>query len=890
MNRIKVPSGSKLSIFSTFENLQDQIASNIKYRFLQLFFRYGAINNTYAATQTTDTDAFEVSLNLAGSFQRRFEIQLGEGATESGELVRLDSTILVKHLDSVLTALGLSIQPNSYYMIKLRWKLAGTEPLTVMDGFRYDPGDPESVQNYSKYVDDIEVIAVDISSETIDTYLDNVTVDEFPLAILKTNASSNLDSSSWVFLSSTAVDGVIDLRGRVSLKINPKLLPDDYVLMRGHDYTGVNSIIGTFRFVDLEANQFSLIDINNSGNSFVFSPTLSGWSLAPVSDNHDLTINTSAGIQLAKFDFYNQKLVLKDLEVDNDIYVAGRKVMVEPTVNSGLSPSILNFHIEEIRGAGLSASDVDPSIASKMSLDAGFGGYSNLVAVKFKWNYDAVTGTGGINEFNAYIETGVNFAANELNGYFLEVPSHGGINLSIFGNDATTVGGMTKLYVAPPAGGVYNGSLYAAVDALNPAKIHSNADRYQLVAVPERNSTIQMGEIENVDVISPTSTTEMEKTLYIKNGLKYRYRIRAAKGMGYFTSDYTPWVSYPTDGSAELLQVPNITDDGEIGAYSTRSGFAVTIGGWTAAEKFEVCYSADAVPDFSNSNHPRVLSSARVIEVQPGAQATYKIKVRPLIAGQQVITDAEVASHQVSVSAGGSGNLPTDQVIIDQEIRHYVFNIVADNRVGDKVYFQSMTGPSGESITDLRLPSDAAGSILDVEGREYLIKDIFPGGVEIGTLPLNTAIEVPLWSGAFCYVGISKRGRRVIRTKEFSIDYELVSILVDSHVHYGDDITLRVYQEGREEYADSLIITGEQMSFRADGDVKLLSLFGDRNLIVDLWDPDESSPKNTGSLVARVTVYARPNPPKKIMDIELARVDSPYAVSTNPLSTNYPTA
>ena len=107
-------------------------------------------------------------------------------------------------------------------------------------------------------------------------------------------------------------------------------------------------------------------------------------------------------------------------------------------------------------------------------------------------------------------------------------------------------------------------------------------------------------------------------------------------------------------------------------------------------------------------------------------------------------------------------------------------------------------------------------------------------------------------------VGTSKITRRLFRSNMFTIDFEVVRIDVDCDIKDGEDITLRVYQEGKEANADSILITDSDTVFTADADVQIKQVYGARNLIVDLWDPTTPTGENDGSFEGLVTIYGRP--------------------------------
>jgi hypothetical protein len=158
---------------------------------------------------------------------------------------------------------------------------------------------------------------------------------------------------------------------------------------------------------------------------------------------------------------------------------------------------------------------------------------------------------------------------------------------------------------------------------------------------------------------------------------------------------------------------------------------------------------------------------------------------------------------------------------------------------------------------------DMAGEILtDVtSGRDYQLSEYVTsdGGTDWWLVRNVTGgTGGPTTNGIF-RIGTSERARLVYVQRGFLIDYEITRAYFDCDVLRGSKCRVRWYQEGvvGKSYADSLLVTANDAGFLQASDIALKEDFGDRNLIVDLYD-DGVDPNNFSGITGTLVIFGRP--------------------------------
>ena len=489
--------------------------------------------------------------------------------------------------------------------------------------------------------------------------------------------------------------------------------------------------------------------------------------------------------------------------------------------------------------------------------------------VTIEWGYEDVTGQGELFTESAvnmwFIDASVGtFAADELVGSYLYLPSTTD-NLIITGNEITDTY-ATKIYVTNVDGTDWDGTSIV-VNSSNPAFIHSNADYYVLRDYPKTTLFWGLGNGMDHRVESELSDIGNKIVLRLKTGSLHRFRVQAVRGKNRSTWVEMPAGSYEKYGNTQLYSnefnviPPQIDSTGAaVAAHTATTGFVINITGWDDADIYEAVYTTDnAGADFNNPEHSITTSigNTKAIFVLSNTAADYTYKVRPLIGGYQVADP--LPSTATTVTSGAVGVGRRDEVITSSYYVHETYDLSIDTVTSSsadsyRLTLSSIISPSnsGESVDGLT--SNAVGEIIsDVSGNEYAILSINASGTSIRVRAITGTSAAPTTGAA--NVGVVKRARRISKINNVTKDYEIIRIDVDCDTIDGEDITLRVYQEGKENEADTIIINATDAQFTTNSDVKLIQLNGDRNLIIDLYDPSVTDPKNTGSFSGRVTIY-----------------------------------
>lgn len=898
MDRIKVPAGSNQSIEAVFDSLQDFNKSNLTIRTNSLFSSFGTINSTKSEGSITITDNLRVTLATSPGNMTRIMINEGKALVTNQEMIYVNTAEIVSLADIVNNSND-TFEGDTFYLIKLRWVLTGNEPIPAQAGFRFDPfGVTAYSHKYAKFLDDFMVTYSKVTD--VVSYVNNIRTDEVALAIVKSNSLQELDSTSWQFQGRTAVNGVVDLRDLFALKLSVNLFDDALIVLKDRNSIGEQRINGALEAKDgFYSNQYYVYPSGGTTPywSITGSDTLDINTLHQYAHINFHNINTSPLLYLnttlhkvginkvpnpssiytlevnGKSLFDSDVDIIGNLNIANSLTVNGRGVVLEPVANSGIAPSILNFHVSSIKGNGATPS-YDPAVVDIMSNEIHNGGYDGNVTLTLKWNHDEVTGTGGINEFNAFITHSGTYAQDALKGYFLKIP-HTNEDLLITGNEAESFGSI-KIYVRPIDAETWNG-IGVSITSLSPAWIHSRADRYELAVIPYRNNQPDISAIETVDVKRPTYTSNLSASVRVAAGSRYIFQIRAVRGQTWSTIEATNWVTLPSSGSYLVLHPDISSTNASLSLASTRNGFSASIAGWNDAEKYELIWSSLSTPDFSSDTVQRMITSSRELDIKTAYPATYQVKARPLIGGQQVANPLSG-----SVVSGGDGSLPQDQVLINFDFD--VRQITAVGTVGgvtSDTYLltcSSLKGPNNLDIT--MLPSSLYGKqIVDDLGTHCTILE----------QPTSTTIlmkgDIPPLGTTF-KTAMTKSSRLMFRSISFPIDYELTGMSI-TVLTINSPVHVRVYQQGvnGENMNDSLTIT-QPGTYLLELDIRLMALFGNRTLIVDAWD-DSIAPANDGSFNGTATIYGRPKPDPRSIDLVIAGGISSNTASTSQNNNQY---
>lgn len=847
MDRVKVPSQSKQSLEKVFENLQDYIKTNIDTRISTLFNNFGIkslVNGTDLAVSLTSGTAFNVNA--------------GVGMTNDYEIIKL-SNITGLDLQNAINSLTKNpevLATGTFYVVKLFWQLSGSDPVPVANGFNYnaETTNPED-QRYSKYVDSFVLSTETITEGNMPTAQSN----EIMLAIVKTDAATTNLTTGW-----TSFDAGTDIISEVN---------------------GVADI----RYLNfLSQSDIKITDGNTLETSSI---TPSGTGLTVKSDD-DLPIEykTAADASLMKIDNINRKVeittaddvttalsVTGKVDVSGEIYSEGWKVLTEEIYEM---KHMINFHVVNISSTlNMEGTNyIDPSISS-----ADLSYYRTTLdhlRLNLEWGYNQITGIGGTGG-SFVVTSGETWATDELAGYHIWIPGSPGTNYYIASNTSTVLTLNSGFgTVADTSGISVTGSPYA--------RINHNATRYEVAAIPYTSGgSLDDGGVEGDNVTYGESPVNQKLDLILKAGVKFNVKVRGIRGDG-IIGPWTPllWDSSHPNGAAGSFTYMGVTynygPNGDIlmkhvtltdtaatfAATATPSGFkAVLTPGngsynWSEAEEYEFAWSD--IGTTINWADPTTYES-RITPLYNVSIATYdsieyNLSVRPLIGHMSVGTPLNT-----TVISGTGGALPANNIIATVPVELYTFSatdFTSVDLLNKFITFDTNTNLySPSQSTDVASYSSLKpGYIVSVEGYDYiLIKK-----VDTNTWyydQVNHHSNNPPSGGVPFTINTSKDARKVY-SSVLQADTQITKLEAVSTIQDGEDVTVRVYQNAgsRENFADHVVITngGSGQTFATAGDMLVLQSYGNRELVIDLFD-DDAPPNdlNDGTFVGTINVYGQ---------------------------------
>jgi hypothetical protein len=336
--------------------------------------------------------------------------------------------------------------------------------------------------------------------------------------------------------------------------------------------------------------------------------------------------------------------------------------------------------------------------------------------------------------------------------------------------------------------------------------------------------------------------------------------------------------SYNADFKNEL---PDIPATGDIELVADSQGFIVETEGWVdsndhtkTAHAFEILYSSQvnitssSFQSLTSGRKERDVMYTRLKHISSGSPRRYSVGVRPLQNGQPV-GDPIIKE----VTSGGGGILPSEQVIATIPVDIEVTQIVIENpaptpeptdydvswRKFDEPIRRAPHAAAGEFMTHL----DGAGE--PIYNETYRINEhlSFVGADHIYRLQVPELPTLTVASEEKFATGVSKEGRKIAERK-LDIDYRLTKMEFDvksvASVSSNNPGIIRVYQKGLEGSGAKMEITGYQsdpISQTFDLPVRTVG-DGSRTIILDGWDPDNTSPNNTCEFSGTLTIIGRP--------------------------------
>jgi hypothetical protein len=800
MERVIVNTGTKTNLYQLFEDLQTYVHTNFSNVVGELVEEYGIVASTLTNGSISDDDPTLLVTTDIGDDT----IHVGPGSAI------VNGFKYINYPGGDITLSGLS---NGIHLLYLKYKYSYDTPVDYMSGFAYALPDLTPGLN-SRAHNSYELIW-DISTDSV---------------VLST-----------VEVTDGLVSAYEDMRNSNVFRLNAFFIGDNDLVRTNQ--TSVQSLTNglTMPVLNLE---------NDITNNPYISYLVSGIS------ELQLTLSTMLDM-VGKSHSQNT-----DTGTTSWTFTVGNKTAeLEPDE----PPYPLNLRLVDVFPPTLSAVRSKESEAD-LADSVRTGLISHEAAVKLKWGYDNIIGySPSENVFNVSYFGNLSGMEGIFVGYYLYLPSAGTSWKILSHVDMST---YAQLTVEP----VNNGPTLdgETADINNPGIIHCGCDSYELVVVPYNNTTPDYSErYEQIISWRPYGNTgpviqEVIENLFLGERVSIRMRaVSGRKSSAYAEMQsglYTKLPPYETTQryvTPWYVSLPRISSIGaSVGATATTTGFTVNIVGWDVATDFEICYTTDSAgPDYTNSTHEKFTSRQRSIDISTSSSHIYYIAARPLMSGQAVANPI-----RTTVRSGSGINPPREMSIgpITVNFKTYTGDLGLVDLATGMYEAINVESPWGSGNATL-LADDVVGKILDLGTANYTIINIFKTNTQTKIQVVDSLGNYPASSldGASFIIGTTKAGRLLQQINNITTDIQLtrMSAMVYSLGAKASNAVLRWYQASREIDADSVAI-GTAGPVTKDTDIAVLSLYGDRTLYVDLWDPSETD--NTGNFYASITFFWKP--------------------------------
>jgi hypothetical protein len=818
MERVIVNEGTKVALYDLFEDLQDYTHDNFSNVIDLLIERYGinADTNQDGSIKTTDT-----SLQVTNGTGTNNYVSIAPGEVLTSGLHYISLTT-----PTTCSTIGLS---NNEHTLYLRHEYSYSAPVDVMSGFAI--GLAGGSQKNSRMHDSYSFVW-----------------DTDPL-------TSGVALWSVIVYNNIAQDLVDDKRPSNVLKFKNAVLPND--LLRKSE-PNTQTLVG-----DLSVPELIVAE---GAHSFTFT---TGTGINTLTGTEATALKTCSHVQ--NTDTYTSS---------STFYVGGPVGTGSEVITLGGDPMIpLNFRIVDIDSATKSPFRDDAYVNSKLALMVKTGLISHDASVTLAWNWDNCTIRPTITEGLVYVDLNpgtTSVAANALVGYHLWCPDWG-LDFVITANEVSvssvTYGMSTLLTVLPYDIGTGRiQSMTNSLGILSSCWIHSNAEKYELVAIPTRGKIAFPQERHENSISYSQVPPAMNMKVEYPLGEILKFQVRAIRlnhatqykvlTSGSFTKS-AGWKSpvyYNNDSerAGAIIQIPDIDSTGAtIATATTNAGFRVNINGWNLATDFEIVWSATPNGiDFNNVYTGRLVTSSRTADIAVASMNRYYINVRPLISGQAV---ASPISAQV-MSGGGGQNPQVFTYGFPVELKTYSGTMSTYEGATQSWALSSIISPAVGGVTD-QFSENVIGEIITVGGIDYIISDVVGHTRLIIVDQAQNLITTGL-TGAFT-IGTTKFAREIFKgvLSNGSFDIVIMQVNVEQYAQPGSNFVasspvLRIYPSAMPSSADTLVLSNKTSATYSQAmDILITDRYGNRIVCIDLFDPATTATSNSIGLSALVTIH-----------------------------------
>lgn len=835
MDRVIVNEGTKVNLYNLFEDLQDYSQNNFLKVIDLLIESYGVNADTAQDGSIVATDtSLKVTAGAGGSADY-VNIAPGEALTSGLHYISINTP-------ATFSLVGLS---TGWHYLYLKHKYTYSDPVDVMSGFAI--GLMGGSQKNSRVYDSYEFIW--------DT---NPTISGIALAsVIVLNGAYEHDVED-------------DLRPSNVLKLKNAVLSEDVVRK---SETGTQVLLGSLTAPAVIAK--------SSSNTFTIT---SGTGTNTLTGTEATTLKTQSHVQ--NTDTYTSA---------STFYVGGDVSTGHEVITLAGEPmKPLNFRITDIDSATKSSMRDTYYIDNKLALSVKTGLISHDAMVSLAWNWDECSLRTHLDpgKIRVKLSPGVTQVnANDLVGYHLWLPNtvlvvdSGIADFVITANDASesrTDGYWTTLTVDPYEHTVEIDD--ASIDdnninAVTNAWIHSNAERYDVVAIPTRMGTeVYAGRHENIVSYFPVPAAMRLQAEYpLGESLELLVRAASTGHVTHYTrlfqGSFTKpagWKSPVTYSRPVLVEIPEILSTGaQISAVGTSSGFKVQIEGWNLATDYEVVWNtSSSIADFNDIRAYRTVSSSRTIDISTSNSALYYVKVRPLISGQAV---AAPLSTQVMSGTGGQQPVIYSFGPVSVNLKTYSGTLSTyDAGPGGWLISGDIYSPAGSVKVNV-MNDDLLGETITIDGVDYTIGNILweianPGDVPVPLLQILPEVGDEIVTGldgkAFT-IGTSELAREVFTGVLSEGLTNVIITSIDADIWALPGVTdyipsapiIRVYPINNPEVGDTLVLGRVKGYYTQTTDIPISLNNGNMIVKVDLYDPAVGTNSNKLGVFGQISLH-----------------------------------
>lgn len=880
------PLGSKASFPDIVSDIQDYALLNTADRVRPFIKQYGILTNNVSGVcigeELKPSFAHSSGINFAAYGTAIFE-------TNCWTVTAGGSSKLVYGLDTV--------GANAEYQLYINYDFVYSTPTSITDGFNYPVGSQNTKATPGYYIGAAPIAAV-LSGNMI------------KLATGTTDGSGHLISSGFtdarvpLLLNEKVIDG-----GAIFKLDRPNSYNYLFTINSGLDVSGNVYLHNTLN-VSGAATFGNSINATNSTDSIVYFRNiyLLNDSLVPYVYN-DKSLPSLGWLFRAENGVRTGRLVAKSGSTI-DVYNSSGSFVGSVITTGETSTTPQNLRLYDINQDKYSRSEsicvfkwnYDDILLSGVS--TGVSGLYLNMEKPYKWD------TQNIDSSMQRWET---ITSGSLVGKYLYFPYTGNKYQIVYNAPAGTTGDY-GFYMLVSSGLVLADALVTQMDPINspsqiPSRIIDDADSYLLTIervpknITETNDFVfNIAQYKQTHVLPYEYVLDPKFTAHLPTSAKYAVKIQPTKKFSYgsevrLNQDYNKAtigfsMDQEFDGTDTITSIIGGTTDryrftnnipftltGGASVKATAFGFIISITGWFDADhiqnnpqEFEIIYTDGNKPSdwttiqgtSADLSYTRIVTESRMISVNTVERKQYHIAVWPIMNGSRVQT----SPIELSVTGGAGGIYPDNTVILDGRfsLKTYCVSGIYDNIIDAS----SAISPAVSGIQIYGLdPQDILGQVIQRQDdtSEFRITNAwwYDANRDKIQFEVNKIAGSSNTASGLCYINTTKTGRRLFKSINLPIDYQLTSASLS--IEGGKTIAsnypgiVRIYQDGlSDSAADYIEVESVPIEINQALDETIQGNRSgsatNRTLIVDAYDPNGVN--NICNMFGEIAIYATP--------------------------------